>query len=122
MWEMLEDKLELVEKLDFHGKSHVKGITFDLDNRFFATSEGDKTFKIIQIDFDENIKYVFTEAAKVEGTFKNSTNTTFFRRCSWSPDGNHIAVSNAVNGTIPIVTIVNRDVWDSDISLVGHES
>jgi protein HIRA/HIR1 len=40
---------------------------------------------------------------------------------SWSPDGCHIAAANAVNSIKCVAAIVNREDWNSDISLVGHQ-
>lgn len=60
------------------------------------------------------------QEAEVEDPFKNAPGTTFFRRLSWSPEGSHIAAANAVNGNQCVSAVINRDNWDSDVSLVGH--
>ena len=43
---------------------------------------------------------------------------------SWSPDGAHITASNATNnkGFVFIAAVITRNLWTSDISLVGHEN
>lgn len=113
--------LKTLKILPIHGTSHVKGVTFDPANRFFATASDDKSVKITKINQSLDGTYTFTEEASITNPFQNSPGTTYYRRCSWSPDGNHIAASNATNGPVSTVTIINRDIWDSDISLVGHD-
>lgn len=58
---------------------------------------------------------------EIMSPFINAPGTTFFRRLSWAPDGTHIAAANAVNGLQCIAAMINRDNWNSDISLVGHQ-
>lgn len=117
------------EKLKTIGnhQSHVKGITFDPANKYFATSSDDRSIKIYRFTSPppnatpQDQVNNFVLETTITQPFDASPLTTYFRRCSWSPDGAHIAAANATNSSVPCVSVIQRGTWMGDVSLVGHE-
>ncbi|KAG0147103.1 hypothetical protein CROQUDRAFT_722525 [Cronartium quercuum f. sp. fusiforme G11] len=114
IWDCHDSAFVLLRRLDLH-QGFVKGVVWDPVGQFLATQSDDRTVKIWRTS-DWKLE------ADVKQPFIDCPTSTFFRRLSWSPDGAHIVTPNAMNGPVFVSAVVERDIWSSDISLVGHEN
>ncbi|KAJ2724197.1 HIR complex subunit [Coemansia sp. Benny D115] len=105
---------ERVAKLTGH-KQFVKGLTFDPAGRYLASQSDDKTLKIWRTSD-------WALQATVGKPFEDNIFSTYFRRPSWSPDGDCIAAANAANGKVPVAAVLRRGTWTADLSFVGHRA
>lgn len=93
----------------------VKGVAFDPVDQYLATASDDRTVKIWRMT-DWGLETTVTDP------FRTSPSSTFFRRLAWSPDGALLLTANAMNGPVFVSSIVERDDWNTSMSLVGHEN
>ncbi|KAJ2161549.1 HIR complex subunit [Coemansia sp. RSA 552] len=105
---------ERVARLTAH-QQFVKGVTWDPAGRFLASQADDKTLRIWRTS-DWTLQETVTQP------FEDNIFSTYFRRPSWSPDGDCIAAANAANGKVPVAALVARSSWRADMSLVGHRA
>ncbi|KAJ1932628.1 HIR complex subunit, partial [Linderina macrospora] len=103
-----------IAKLQGHSQ-FVKGVTFDPAGKYVATQSDDKTLKVWRTS-DWKLQ------TTVSKPFQDNIFSTYFRRPSWSPDGDCIATANAANGKVPVAAIVSRGEWNADLSFVGHRA
>ena len=105
---------EKLRRIDGH-QGFVKGVVFDPLGQYLATASDDKSVKVWRTS-DWGLE------AQVTDPFASSPSSTFFRRPSWSPDGNLLVCANAMSGPVFVASVVKRAEWSSDIYFVGHEN
>ena len=92
----------------------VKGVCWDPIGKYLASQSDDRSLRVWRTE-DWGLETQLTEP------FNNCSGTTHLLRLSWSPDGRNIVTAHALNNTFPVSHIVDRNNWQSDKSLVGHQ-
>jgi protein HIRA/HIR1 len=91
----------------------VKGVTWDPVGKYIASQSDDKSLRIWR-----TCDWVQQEVVK--DPFVDCSATTHVLRLSWSPDGQYLVSSHAMNGGGPTAQIIEREGWRQDKDFVGH--
>lgn len=111
IWDV-QGGFKFVTRLEGH-KGFVKGLAWD-PLGVFLVSQSDDHSMIVWRCQDWQLE------TQLKKPFDQGHEETFFRRPSWSPDGQFIAAANAVNGRQPVISLISRDQWKSEVAFVGH--
>ncbi len=99
------------------GHEHwVKGVSWDPVGKYLASAGEDRRVILWRVGGDWGVEARLTEP------LESCTVTTFFRRLSWSPDGQSLCMTHAKSvNAIPVGIVVQRGKWDDfKTMLVGH--
>ena len=91
----------------------VKGVVWDPIGRYLATQSTDKTLRVWRMSD-------WQEEAKICDPFSKCGGTTTVLRIGWSPDGQYIVSSHAMNNEGPVAKIIEREDWKARMDFVGH--
>lgn len=101
-----------IKELNGH-KGLIKGVAWDPRGQYLASQSEDKS-----------VIFWRTSDWKIEGTlkqpFQGTAGSSFFHRLSWSPDGEHIIATNALNSKHHIAPVIKRGSWETQFDYVGH--
>lgn len=91
----------------------VKGVVWDPIGRYMATQSTDRTLRVWRLSD-------WQEEAKITAPFVKCGGTTTVLRIGWSPDGQYIVSSHAMNNEGPVAKIIEREDWKARMDFVGH--
>jgi protein HIRA/HIR1 len=95
----------------------IKGLTWDPVGEYLATQIEDRSMKVWRTSD-------WKEEACIKTPFQ-SKQSSFFARCTWSPEGSLIIAPNAVldDDQRPCAVLIRRHEWGDQLerdSLLGH--
>jgi protein HIRA/HIR1 len=94
-------------------QGNIKGVAWDPIGRYIASAGDDCTVRVWRVaDWGQE--------AVIRTPFEESTSNFYYRRLSWSPDGQMLACANGVNSKMPVAPVIERGKWVSTRELVGH--
>ncbi|KAF1741907.1 hypothetical protein MXB_4491, partial [Myxobolus squamalis] len=107
---------------------HTAGIAWDPIGEYLASQSDDNTLRVWSVSDlkqycvnPQNKKNIISSSVvTIKRPFKRCTPTTQFLRLDWSPDGQFIICSHALNNGGPVAKIIERDAWSCARDLVGH--
>lgn len=88
-------------------------MTWDPVGKYIASQSDDKSLRIWRTSD-------WQQQEVVKEPFVDCSATTHVLRLSWSPDGQYLVSSHAMNGGGPTAQIVEREGWRHDKDFVGH--
>eukprot|EP00116_Pleurobrachia_bachei_P001953 sb/3462215/ len=91
----------------------VKGVVWDPIGKYLATQSTDRTLRVWRVGD-------WVEETKISDPFVKCGGTTSFLRIGWSPDGQYVVSSHAMNNEGPVAKIIERDEWKARMDFVGH--
>ncbi|CAJ0750166.1 22113_t:CDS:2, partial [Entrophospora sp. SA101] len=111
-------------------ESDVADLSWSPDNTYLASCGFDSTVYIWNCQTSERLHKLEGHSAFVKGVSWDpigeylATQLRFGELVigNWSPEGSHLAIPNACQGSVPVAIALRRDEWKIDVSMIGHES
>ncbi|XP_065184033.1 protein HIRA-like [Sycon ciliatum] len=91
----------------------VKGVSWDPIGKYLASQSDDKSLRVWRTSD-------WKEESSIRGPFDKVGAVTHVLRLGWSPDGQYVVSTHALNNDGPVAKIVERGSWKACMDFVGH--